>query len=396
MLRTFKEHAIRPVIGLSKYWDFIIEPERKHKKKLPETYNRKIYVPSAWETIPGLENYRGKAWLRTKIQGKQGMGLRLAFGGVSHTGTVYIDGKQAGTHYDAFTPWDVVVPNLKQGTHELVVEVDNSFHEHSVLHKENDYYTYGGIIRPAELQYIPEVYIDKIFAVPVLKNKKWQLNVKIRIKNWSKKNLKRNVKISINKLNANIDCGITTIKPNDVKELSITLKDLNAKPWSSKKPNLYFINIELLDGKKVVHDLIDRIGFREIKVKGSRLFLNGKSIRLRGYNRHEDHPQFGSAIPIEAMSTDINILKDLNCNFVRTSHYPNDMRFLDLCDEMGIYVWEETHSRSIDLRHPKFREQISNSAKEMIESHWNRPCIIIWGCLNECESKTAFGKKTHA
>jgi beta-glucuronidase len=123
--------------------------------------------------------------------------------------------------------------------------------------------------------------------------------------------------------------------------------------------------------------------------------LNGKPLRLRGYNRHEDHPQFGCALPAEAMVTDLALLRDLGCNFVRTAHYPNDMRFLDLCDEMGVYVWEESHARNVEFKHPKFRQQIVDSTREMIEWHHNRPSVILWGCLNECESRTRSGRREY-
>jgi beta-glucuronidase len=98
------------------------------------------------------------------------------------------------------------------------------------------------------------------------------------------------------------------------------------------------------------------------------------------------------ALPVEAMVHDLDILKDLGCNFVRTCHYPNDMRFLDLCDEMGFYLWEESHARNVSFSHPQFTRQIHAVTQEMIAWHANRPSILIWGCLNECESDSAEGR----
>jgi beta-glucuronidase len=166
--------------------------------------------------------------------------------------------------------------------------------------------------------------------------------------------------------------------------LKETLKDLPVEPWTGESPQLYDLTAMLLDDNVVLDDLADRVGFREIKVKGDKLLLNGESIRLRGYNRHEYHGHHGSALPLEVMANDLQLLADLGCNFVRTSHYPVDMRFLDLCDEMGFYVWEETNSTSVDIRHPKYREQIDACATTMVTWHFNHPSIIIWGTLNEC------------
>jgi len=90
----------------------VIEPERADRGKLPKTYNRRIRCPAAWETLPGLENYRGKAWLRRTIPAVDDW-MRLVFGGVSHTADVYVDGEHLGHHYDAFTPFEVFVPPAK-------------------------------------------------------------------------------------------------------------------------------------------------------------------------------------------------------------------------------------------------------------------------------------------
>ena len=394
MLRTFDEHRVRETASLDGLWDFVIASDRHDRWRLPKSYTRTIHVPSAWEMLPGLENYRGKGWLRNSVESVDGKALRLVFGGVSYMGTVFVDGRKKRFHYDAFTPWDVVVPGLKAGIHEVVVEVDNSFGRHSALHRQNDYMTYGGITRPVEVQYVPEIFIDKIFATPVKAGGSWSLDVRVRLRNWSRKALKRTVVLNIagtvNKL------GTFTVNGSECRDVRGTIKSLDVKEWSPKIPNLYELEVLLFDKAELVDDMIDRIGFREIKVRGKEILLNGEPVRLRGYNRHEDHGCFGNAIPLEAMARDLEIMRDLGSNTVRTSHYPNDMRFLDLCDEMGFMVWEESHARTVQFNSPYFREQITNTTVEMVEWHFNRPSIVIWGCLNECDSKTDEGKKEHA
>ncbi len=394
MLRLFDEHRVRATESLDGLWDFVTAPDRRDRGRLPTSYKRTINVPSAWEMLPGLENYRGTGWLRTSVEGVEGKALRVVFGGVSHTGTVFVDGKQKGTHYDAFTPWDVVVPGLGDGTHDVVVEVDNAFGAHSALHRENDYMTYGGITRPVEVQYVPEVYIDKVFATPVKVGGDWSLSVRVRLRNWNRKVLKRRVVVEV--AGKAIELGTFTVDGSACRDVSGTVTSLDVKEWNPKSPSLYELTVQVVDKEELVDDMIDRIGFREIKVQGKKILLNGTSVRLRGYNRHEDHAEFGNAIPREAMVRDLEIMRDLGGNTVRTSHYPNDMRFLDLCDEMGFMVWEESHARSVKFDHPAFREQITNSTVEMVEWHFNRPSIVIWGCLNECNSRDALGKEEHA
>lgn len=393
MLRTFLEHAIRPVASLDGRWGFVTEKDRSGRSKLPREYPGTIQVPGVWESLPGLENYRGRAWYRTWVQGSAERALRLVFGGVSHTAKVYIDGQAAGGHYDAYTPWDVVIPPGDSDRREVVVEVDNTFGEHSALHKENDYYTYGGITRPVEAQLVPEVFIERLFATPARKGKIWELELRVRLRNWSKNRLRRSVIVSLG--DSSVEFKPVVIEPDAIKEITGVMSGLDVEPWSNAAPVLHEIEAALLDDGQIVDDLIDRIGFREIKVSGKKLLLNGRPIRLRGYNRHEDHPHFGCALPVEAMAHDLEILRDLGCNFVRTSHYPNDRRFLDLCDELGIYIWEESHARQVDFKHPRFRRQMADVTAEMVDWHRNHPCIILWGCLNECDAKTPAGRSEY-
>jgi beta-glucuronidase len=391
-----KSYSERPAL-----WEFVTEPERTGHAGLPRRYTRQILVPSAWETLPGLENYRGKAWLRSAVPGApKGRALRIVFGGVSHTARVFIDGKLVGQHYDAFTPFEVLVPGKGKGMpHEIVVEVDNSFGEHSALHLENDYYTYGGITRPMKIQQVPPVFVERLHATPRRKGKDWLLDVVVRLRNWSAEPHRYNVRVCGGDfLPPSTDLGIVAVAAGARAEVRATLSAPGVEPWSPESPVLYDVRVFAVDEAIASRDadgvphrdldeLGDRIGFREVKVRGKQILLNGKPIRFRGYNRHEDHPQFGCAIPVEAMMTDLQLLRDLGCNFVRTSHYPNDMRFLDLCDELGILVWEESHSRSTPFKHPKFHEQILTNTAEMVDWHRNHPSIIIWGSLNECESQ---------
>jgi beta-glucuronidase len=394
MLRTFVEHWVRQVAPLPARWDFVAEKDMKVKGRMPQRYDRTIQVPSCWEQLPGLETYRGIGWFRTRFCTIQDQTVRLAFGGVSHTATVYADGKKVGSHYDAFTPWDVILPRLKAGHHEVVIRVDNTFSEGSAMHRDSDYYTYGGITRPAEIQMVPEVFIDKILAQPVRNGGKWNLDVRVKLRNCGKADIARHVVVRLGE--RVLEMGKVMVKRGQNRVVKGTMKGLAINEWNEKTPNLYYITAELLYGQTVVDDLVDRVGFREVEVKGKRLLVNGKPIQLRGFNRHEDHGLFGCALPVQTMASDLELMRDMCCNFVRTSHYPNDMRFLDLCDEMGFYVWEEPHFRNVPLDHPLFRDQYGTNAAEMVEWHYNRPSIIIWGVLNESDSHTPFGRKQHA
>jgi beta-glucuronidase len=293
------------------------------------------------------------------------------------------------------------VPGLAAGEHEIAVRVDNSFGAHSALHiSGNDYYSYGGITRPVELQWVPEVFLSQMALttepdMAATDSGTWSLKIDVELRNLSALTHKRQLTVELEGLDVRLEFE-AEIGPNQTLRLSRDLSGLAAEPWTTGTPRLYYVQALLLHDGEAVDDLRDRIGFRTVQVCGSEILLNGEVLRLRGYNRHEDHPQFGSALPLEAMAIDLELIRDMGCNFVRTAHYPNDRRFLDLCDEMGFYVWEESHARQTPFQHPLFREQIATATREMVESHRNHPSIIMWGCLNECDSASDAGREVYA
>ena len=185
-------------------------------------------------------------------------------------------------------------------------------------------------------------------------------------------------------------------------ELTIETDEINCKAvsaWAPEHPTLYQVTAQLQDESGcVIDDLIDRVGFREVKTQGKDILLNGKKLQIKGFCRHEDHPQFGCALPLSAIMQDLQLARDMGANSIRTSHYPNDELFLDLCDELGILVWEENHARGLSeeqMRNPNFERQCETCIREMIAAHYNHPSIYIWGILNECASDTEYGKSCY-
>lgn len=385
-MRLFETHYIRKTKKLEGLWDFVKENGTKYL----------MPVPGCWESNPELAAYRGKGTYIKKIMLQEKQNVRLIFKGVSHTADVFFDNLKVAHHYNAFTPFDAIVKNAEQGEHEIIVEVDNSFGEASALHKENDYYSYGGITRPAAIELIPDIYIRNIHFTPIFKDGKWAGKTEIELHNISEKNIKCDVY-------AELAGKEVTIKNVDVKANSLKTAEWETDfeyiiPWSAKNPKLYNITCRLICEDKCIDDLIERCGFRVVEIKGKDILLNGEKIFLKGFNRHEDYADVGCAIPLELMIKDIWLIKDLGANALRTSHYPNDERFLDICDETGIMVWEENHARGLmleDMKNPNFEKQCEDCINEMIYSHYNHPSIIIWGILNECASDTTDGREMY-
>ena len=404
MVRLFEEHSVRKTHELSSsMWDFSIIKDGK------SIAINKVAVPSCWETYPGFETYRGKClYERDFISNGD---VRLVFKGVSHTATVYVDGKEIAHHYNAFTPFDALVRRLKEGKHRLSVMVDNTFSEESALHVENDYQSYGGISRGVVLEEICQQYIKKLHVTPFCKDGKWYASLEISIENISEEAQSNELEVILTKEPPVISkdktiCGYSEYEVLFRKEYTaadglITIKGdmcecTDVKSWSVESPQLYYVTALLKDKNgNILDDLTDRIGFRQIRIDKKDVWLNDKKMKIKGFCRHEDHPQYGCALPLSAISHDLMLMKDMGANSVRTSHYPNDELFLDMCDELGILVWEENHARGLSesqMRNPNFERQCEDCIKEMIDAHYNHPSIYIWGILNECASDTEYGR----
>lgn len=410
MIRLFEQHKIRKTSELEGMWDFIREDNGK-AYRLP--------VPGCWEQHPDMLTYRGKGIYRRKIFLTEKKNLRLEFKGVSHTAAVSLDGQPVAEHYNAFTPFAGLAKGIEPGEHELTVAVDNGFSEKSALHVPNDYYTYGGIIRPVVLEEIPDLYIERIHFTPFCTDGIWSAHIEVTVANIGTKDaefcLKGNLK----------GCGEKDLTEasglpehqNSAETRELPLSEMTGKacagesvtlsmeqrferivPWTMECPFLYLLEQRLVVNGQETDDLIERVGFRTITLQGSSLLLNNRPVFLKGFNRHEDHGMAGCAIPLQLMVQDMELMQDMGANAVRTCHYPNDERFLDLCDERGILVWEENHARGLvqeQMENPNFDRQCQDCIREMIENHYNHPGIVIWGLLNECASETQVGRQKY-
>ncbi|MBQ7942508.1 MAG: beta-glucuronidase [Lachnospiraceae bacterium] len=386
MIRLFEEHRIRKQQELDDMWDFVTEDGQSFS----------LAVPGCWEQHPQLIKYRGKGSYTRKVYISNPTNLRLVCKGVSHTADVYFDDVFVVHHYNAFTPFSGIIKNVQPGEHTIRIEVDNSFGEHSALHIPNDYYTYGGITRPIALEEIGDVYIENILFTPKTEGSSWTGYIEVWLRNLL--DIPTNTDLICRLAEMEISEKNILLEANQLKKVVLTASFENVTPWNPANPKLYMLEAKLFTGEQAVDDLRERVGFREVTWEDNRLLINGESIFLKGFNRHEDYGVIGCAIPPQLMAQDLDMMMDMGANAVRTCHYPNDERFLDLCDERGILVWEENHARGLSLeemQNPHFEEQCKDCIDEMITNHYNHPSIFIWGILNECASETPEGREMY-
>lgn len=386
MIRTFQTHRIRRQQELTEsLWHFTALSGENAAKSFP------VATPSCWETYPGFGLYRGEGKYETTFCA--GGDLRIECKGVSHTANVYLDGVLIRKHYNAYTPFSVLVKDVPKGEHTLSIVADNRFSPESALHVPNDYMSYGGITRPVAVEEVNGCYLERIHITPVPENGRWRAHIEATVCN-----LRETRPVTLRVRIAGEEAALTKTLPEGESELALELSFSDVKTWSPETPVLYTAEAQLERDGEAFDDLIDRFGFREITIRDGHILLNGRPLRIRGLCRHEDHPHFGCALPYEAMMHDLLQIKDLGANSVRTAHNPNDERFLDLCDELGILVWEENHARGLSLeqmQNPNFERQAEEVTREMILDHYNHPSIYIWGILNECASDSEYGKECY-
>ena len=310
-------------------------------------------------------------------------------------GSRLCDGKQIAAHYNAYTAFSAVARGLRAGRHTLEIVADNRFSPESALHVPNDYMSYGGVSRPVLAEQVGSCYIERIRVTPFRREGAWLARAEIFVSNLSER-----APVSLRLRIGETERLLPPARLADgLNVFAAEISCPGARAWSPQDPALYTVTAILEKEGEAFDDLIDRFGFREIAIEGKRILLNGAPLYIRGVCRHEDHPQYGCALPFAAMAYDLQLVKSLGANSVRTAHYPNDERFLDLCDELGILVWEENHARGLSLeqmQNPRFEQQAEEVTREMVEQHYNHPSIYIWGILNECASDSEYGKACYA
>lgn len=379
MTRRYREHDLRAVASLDGVWDFAFVGDVKADSiDLNDIHFDSVMpVPGCFDAMPKYAGMRGLVAYRTILNLAEEARYRLVFEAVHHWCRLFVDKKQIGEHSGGFTRFDVDFMG-KPGEVEIILLVDNRLDNGcSPLHLDYyDWYHFGGITRPVRLHCLRQVWIDRVrVTTGSLDPPTVMVQVDIItqvVPAESTLTIKINDEIHILEL-------ISLENTHSTWEYVIPLKGKTI--WSPNSPNLHLLYVMLGDD-----DLRVRFGMREVRVVGRDIHINGEAVRLLGFNRHEAHPQFGHALPETIMATDVQQLLDLGCNFVRGSHYPQDSRFLDLCDEAGICVWVEATGWQQTAQHladESYLDAQLRNVDEMVAMAFNHPSVVMWGALNE-------------
>jgi beta-galactosidase len=349
---------------------------------------------------PDLNYYQGPAWYRTQLQVnnpyKKGRTM-LHFEGAGQKTEVYVYTTKVATHVGGYDEWWVDITDALaafeqtavyqqqfKGTIPVSIRTDNSRDLEMIPSNLSDFNVYGGIYRYLNLVYLPALSVEKLFAKAEVdaQGKRGKLTLSGRFYNpdgiaealIAFKLIDPQGKIiRQGKINSKLQNG------GLLWETSIG----NPQVWSPDNPLQYKIQYDVTSSAGV-YRAEEHIGFRHINfIEKGPFELNGKRLLLRGTHRHEDHAGVGAAMTEEMIRTEMIMMKDMGVNFIRLGHYQQSRIVLDLCDSLGILVWEEIPWCRGGLGGEVYRQQARTMLSNMIEQHYNHPSVMIWGLGNE-------------
>jgi hypothetical protein len=377
-------------------WDFTVSEGRRAGERAT------LPVPSHWEQHGfGSYNYgqeqdksseRGRYTFRFNVPADWAKRrVRIVFGGVMTDTSVTVNSRSAGpTHQGGFNEFRYDISALLKFDTENILEVDvakvsaNAATERA--ERGGDYWVFGGIYRPVWLEAVPPQSIEHV-AIDARAD--GSLTADVTFGSIVDKSRPDGPTLAPEDVEAQIvDAGGQAVGPvfkaaipaGGTGRLRLSTRAMNPRLWTAETPNLYTLRVTRRRGGVAVHTVNTRFGFRTFEVRdGEGLFLNGQRILLKGVNRHSFRPDTGRALTREDAYEDVRLMRSMNMNAVRMSHYAPDTAFLDACDELGLYVldelsgWQAAHDTAVGRL----------LVRELVERDVNHPSVLLWDNGNE-------------
>ncbi len=400
-------------IRLTDNWEFlrqdvgnIWELVRPVKKGQPEEQPiwTKVTLPHCFNAEdavePDVNYYQGPGWYKTRLKldnpypnGR----IVLEFEGAGQKTDVYIYMTKVGSHVGGYDSWNVDITDAVQaflaskeaerfnGEVPLSIRCDNTRDAEMIPSDLSDFNVYGGIYRYLNLVYLPEVSFASLKIVPTLDAKMKKANLTVSGMLYNPTDVRKaSVEIAIKNPKGEVVAtrqleNITPLGDLDLMDIKLDKPQL----WDVNSPLLYTCEATIIaNGQKMTAS--ERFGFRSFEfVEKGPFILNGRRLLLRGTHRHEDHAGVGAAMTEEQMIQEMKMMKEMGVNFIRLGHYQQSEIILNLCDELGILVWEEVPWCRGGVGNETYRNQAKRMLNNMITQHYNHPAVIIWGLGNE-------------
>ena len=386
-----------PVISLNGTWKFSMAP--------PENFFSNEVSTDNWKdiSVPGECSMQGFAIKHNTpyVYKKQidipadysGKNIKIRFEGVYSYARVWVNGKFIRDHSGGFTVWECDITGVAEPGKSAWLTVEFTDRDNEMSYASGyAKHPIGGILRNVTLTATPVELPDAVYVTTQFDHKYRNADLNIKVikyngeKSWAGFRMYdrkgSQVRLSDRRYKLTSDTSDFTFRINDPAQ------------WSAEDPALYTLVIEVFNESTLKASVKTRFGFREVKVKGNKIIVNGQEVKLRGACRHDIHPTLGRVSTPEYDLKDVLLVKEANMNYIRTSHYPPSESFLRYCDEYGLYVEDEsavcfvnTHRNSFykELKQsgPEFIPQQLSQVKEMVLNHFNHPSVVIWSLGNE-------------
>ncbi|WP_026508794.1 glycoside hydrolase family 2 protein [Butyrivibrio sp. MC2013] len=344
-------------------------------------------LPVCWNVVsPEYRLYEGTfVYFKEFVLNRTDNDLFLRIGGANYVTRVFLNGEYIGMHRGGSTPFFFNITDIvrfkgdEKSSNRLLIAVDDTRKPTQVPMDNTDWFNYGGIYRDIEIVEVPRIHI-KDFRIGLVRDGSFdKISVNARLSYPAEG--KFVLKIA--------DLGLE--KELDINEGSaeaVIIRDEmknDIELWSTENPRLYDCELTYIDTAGRELDTVrDRVGFREIRVEGTDIILNGKSVFLRGISCHEESVVNGKALTEDERIENIRLAKELGCNFMRIAHYPHHENMAKLADEMGIMLWEEIPVYwAIRFEREETYQDAENQLLELIGRDYNRASVIVWSIGNE-------------
>lgn len=358
----------------------------KHNQEYDFATAPTIRVPGDWNTqVAQLFNYEGVLWYQRDFDFKPRTGTRtfLHVGAANYRSHVWVNQKRVCDHEGGYTPFDCeVTAVLHPGSNFVVIAVDATRVRDGIPSVGIDWFNYGGLTRDVSLVTVPAAFMDDydvhLTHGPSFDGASTEISGYVHVVDAP---AGMAVRVEIPELDAK-----TTASTDAGGNAAFTLKPRRLTLWSPESPKLYKVNLAAGEDR-----LTDEIGFRDVRVEGTRILLNGKAIFLEGANLHAEAPvRGGRASSAEDARILFGYLRDLHANFVRLAHYPHDEHMLREADRTGILVWSEIPNwQNISFEKPEVYGKDVAMLREMIRRDRNKASVILWSVSNETPNKPA-------
>ena len=362
------------------------------KKDFPSVMSRPPKNFTAYEERNPVGSYRRYFDLPAEWNKRQ---IFLTFDGVDAGFFVWVNGAKVGYSVNSRNAAEFdITKYVKPGKNMVAVEVYR-FTSGTWL-EDQDMWRLSGIFRNVTLWSSPQEHIRDFFIKTYLDDQYRDVSVEVTasVKNYGAKKVEA-ATISASLYDGNktekanqAKSEVHALQPGEEKEVKLTFKVANPEKWTAETPRLYTTVITLKDGNKTIETLSSRTGFRKVEIKGRLFLVNGTPVKLKGVNRHENWPDVGHAVTEAQMIRDLELIKQGNCNLVRTSHYSDDPRWYELCDEYGIFLVAEANVECHGYmgrfdEEPTMKAAIIDRNVANVENFKNHASIIIWSLGNE-------------